>query len=104
MSGAVDPVILARVREAQAAIRRSLSVAEELLRDEGLPLSIVAGSAVLADFDLGEFLWVGCFRRAADGERRARLNAWLARACFARASRGITTLRFRTPLCLLLRG
>ena len=35
MSGAVDPVILARVREAQAAIRRSLSVAEELLRDEG---------------------------------------------------------------------
>jgi hypothetical protein len=60
VSGAVDPVILARVREAQAAIRRSLSVAEELLRDEGLPLSIVAGSAVLADFDLGD----GVRRRA----------------------------------------
>jgi hypothetical protein len=60
VSGAVDPVILARVREAQSAIRRSLSVAEELLRDEGLPLSIVAGSAVLADFDLGD----GVRRRA----------------------------------------
>jgi hypothetical protein len=60
VTGAADPIILARVREAQAAIRRSLSVAEELLRDEGLPLSIVAGSAVLADFDLGD----GIRRRA----------------------------------------
>ena len=57
---AIDPVILARVREAQSAIRRSLGVAERVLGSEGLPLSIVAGSAVLADFDLGD----GVRRRA----------------------------------------
>jgi hypothetical protein len=57
---AIDPVILARVREAQSAIRRSLGVAERVLGSEGLPLSIVVGSAVLADFDLGD----GVRRRA----------------------------------------
>ena len=32
---AIDPVILARVREAQSAIRRSLGVAERVLGSEG---------------------------------------------------------------------
>jgi len=58
--GAADPLILARVREAQAAIRRSLHSAEEILGKSELPLLIVTGSAVLADFDLGD----GVRRRA----------------------------------------
>lgn len=56
----IDPVILARVREAQAAIRRTLDRAESILGEAGLPLFIVTGSAVLADFDLGD----GIRRRA----------------------------------------
>lgn len=55
-----DPVILARVREAQAAIRRALTRAESVVSEVGLPLFIVTGSAVLADFDLGD----GVRRRA----------------------------------------
>ena len=55
-----DPVIVARVREAQAAIRRSLDAAEAILHAVELPLFIVTGSAVLADFDLGD----GVRRRA----------------------------------------
>jgi len=58
--GAADPLILARVREAQAAIRRSLDAAESVLAQAELPLLIVTGSAVLADFDLGD----GVRRRA----------------------------------------
>ncbi|MFM2164436.1 MAG: hypothetical protein RL325_873 [Planctomycetota bacterium] len=58
--GAADPLILARVREAQAAIRRSLDAAEKVLAEAELPLLIVTGSAVLADFDLGD----GIRRRA----------------------------------------
>lgn len=57
---AADPIILARIREAQDAIRRSLDRAEGVLRAVDLPLSIVTGSAVLADFDLGD----GIRRRA----------------------------------------
>jgi len=55
-----DPIILARVREAQAAIRRALDRAESIMGEAGLPLYIVTGSAVLADFDLGD----GVRRRA----------------------------------------
>ena len=58
--GVADPLILARVREAQSAIRRSLDAAESILRDESIPLQLVTGSAVLADFDLGD----GIRRRA----------------------------------------
>ena len=57
---AADPIILARIREAQDAIRRSLDRAERVLGESGLSLSIVTGSAVLADFDLGD----GIRRRA----------------------------------------
>lgn len=57
---AADPIILARVREAQSAIRRSLAEAERVLGSQSLPLHIVTGSAVLADFDLGD----GIRRRA----------------------------------------
>jgi hypothetical protein len=57
---AADPIILARIREAQTAIRRSLDVAEGVLGSQSLPLYIVTGSAVLADFDLGD----GIRRRA----------------------------------------
>ncbi len=59
-TAAVDPIIRARIREAQSAIRRSLDRAEAILRGAGLELSIVTGSAVLADFDLGD----GIRRRA----------------------------------------
>jgi hypothetical protein len=55
-----DPVILARIREAQGAIRRSLDAATAILATESIPLSIVTGSAILADFDLGD----GVRRRA----------------------------------------
>lgn len=59
-SGAVDPIIRARIREAQDAIRRSLDRATAILNDVDLDLAIVTGSAVLADFDLGD----GIRRRA----------------------------------------
>lgn len=59
-SGAVDPIIRARIREAQDAIRRSLDRAMAILNDVDLDLAIVTGSAVLADFDLGD----GIRRRA----------------------------------------
>ena len=59
-SGAVDPIIRARIREAQDAIRRSLDRATAILKSVELELAIVTGSAVLADFDLGD----GIRRRA----------------------------------------
>lgn len=59
-SGAVDPIIRARIREAQDAIRRSLDRAAAILKGVDLELAIVTGSAVLADFDLGD----GIRRRA----------------------------------------
>ncbi|MFM1804744.1 MAG: hypothetical protein RL136_1623 [Planctomycetota bacterium] len=57
---ALDPLVLARIREAQDAIHRSLAVARAVLTDCSLPLHLVTGSAVLADFDLGD----GIRRRA----------------------------------------
>ena len=59
-SGAADPIIRARIREAQSAIRRSLDRADSILKAVDLELAIVTGSAVLADFDLGD----GIRRRA----------------------------------------
>ena len=59
-SGAADPIIRARIREAQTAIRRSLDRAAAILKGVDLELAIVTGSAVLADFDLGD----GIRRRA----------------------------------------
>lgn len=59
-TGSVDPIIRARIREAQAAIRGSLDRASAILRAVDLELAIVTGSAVLADFDLGD----GIRRRA----------------------------------------
>jgi len=59
-SGAADPIIRARIREAQSAIRRSLHRADAILKAVELELAIVTGSAVLADFDLGD----GIRRRA----------------------------------------
>lgn len=69
--GAADPLILARVREAQAAIRRSLDAAEKVLADADLPLLIVTGSAVLADFDLGD----GIRRRAVSASILVQFDA-----------------------------
>ena len=59
-ASAVDPIIRARIREAQEAIRRSLDRAAAILKSVELELAIVTGSAVLADFDLGD----GIRRRA----------------------------------------
>ena len=59
-SGAADPIIRARIREAQSAIRRSLDRADAILKAVDVELAIVTGSAVLADFDLGD----GIRRRA----------------------------------------
>ena len=59
-SGAADPIIRARIREAQSAIRRSLDRADSILKAVDLELAIVTGSAVLTDFDLGD----GIRRRA----------------------------------------
>ena len=56
----VDPIIRARIREAQEAIRRSLDRAAAIVKSVELELAIVTGSAVLADFDLGD----GIRRRA----------------------------------------
>lgn len=59
-ASAVDPIIRARIREAQEAIRRSLDRAAAIVKSVELELAIVTGSAVLADFDLGD----GIRRRA----------------------------------------
>jgi len=69
--GVADPLILARVREAQSAIRRSLDAAESILRDEAIALQLVTGSAVLADFDLGD----GVRRRAVSASILVRFDA-----------------------------
>ncbi|MFM7053081.1 MAG: hypothetical protein ACKOYN_13270 [Planctomycetota bacterium] len=60
-----DPIVMARNREARAAIGRALGVARDALAAAELPLRVMTGSAILADIEL------------ADGVRRRAVRASL---------------------------
>lgn len=61
----LDPIVHARGIETQRLIRAALDEASRILATVGLPLSLVSGSAILADLDLG------------DGVRRRAISASL---------------------------